>query len=399
LADTPCCAGMSCERHLMGTHNKQCVAAPTPAPQCKARGEICGCAGCLTQTCCDGLKCLEAGGQGGKLFCVDAPDAMLEGSVELVRSSAAEATSTEQCVQEFASCGGPGLADQPCCGGMQCVRSFVGTEDKQCVATTTTSPQCVKEFGTCGGPGLQDQACCDGMQCERSFVGTDNKQCVASPTPAPQCKARGEVCGCSGCSTQTCCDGLKCLEAGGQGGKLFCVDAPDAMLEGTVELARSSAAGATSTAQCVQEFASCGGPGLADQSCCGGMHCVRSFVGTEDKQCVATTTTSPQCVQEFGTCGGPGLQDQPCCDGMQCERSFVGTHDKQCVAATTTTVAPQCKRAGEICGCAGCHTQACCNGSECLEVAGQGGQQYCVSVNAIGHEGEIASSLSNVTAP
>merc|ERR1712039_720762 len=94
----------------------------------------------------------EVSGQGGKLFCVDAPESMLEGSVEIAGSSAADVTTMAQCVEEFKSCGGPGLADQPCCSGMQCVRSFVGTDKKQCVATTTTSPQCVKKklysFGT-----------------------------------------------------------------------------------------------------------------------------------------------------------------------------------------------------------------------------------------------------------
>merc|ERR1712039_1142869 len=186
-------------------------------------------------------------------------------------------------------------------------------------------------------------------------------------------------------------------EVSGQGGKLFCVDAPESMLEGSVEIAGSSAADVTTMAQCVEEFKSCGGPGLADQPCCSGMQCVRSFVGTDKKQCVATTTTSPQCVKELGACGGPGLQDQPCCDGMQCERYFDGTDTKQCVVATSTP-APQCMQAGEMCACAGCHTEPCCPGSACQEVAGKGGQQFCVSLVGVAREGQVVSTPSTVTA-
>merc|ERR1719499_2207986 len=62
-----CCEDMKCERHLMGTHNLQCVRES----QCKARGEICGCAGCRTMPCCGGLTCGEVSGQGGQQYCVD----------------------------------------------------------------------------------------------------------------------------------------------------------------------------------------------------------------------------------------------------------------------------------------------------------------------------------------
>merc|ERR1712238_372990 len=68
LAQKSCCHGMKCERHLLGTTNKQCVKAE---PQCIHRGQICGCAGCLTQQCCGGAHCLDVGGQGGKKYCVN----------------------------------------------------------------------------------------------------------------------------------------------------------------------------------------------------------------------------------------------------------------------------------------------------------------------------------------
>merc|ERR1711957_1113749 len=57
LAQKSCCHGMKCERHLMGTTNKQCVKAE---PQCMHRGQSCG-----------GAHCLDVGGQGGKKYCVN----------------------------------------------------------------------------------------------------------------------------------------------------------------------------------------------------------------------------------------------------------------------------------------------------------------------------------------
>jgi len=41
--------------------------------QCVQAGHICGCTGCLTQTCCGNHQCLEVSGQGGRLFCVNLP--------------------------------------------------------------------------------------------------------------------------------------------------------------------------------------------------------------------------------------------------------------------------------------------------------------------------------------
>merc|ERR1711957_166400 len=74
-------------RHLMGTTNKQCVKAE---PQCIHRGQICGCAGCLTQQCCGGAHCLDVGGQGGKKYCVNAGAAIFaeENSTELAEGQA-----------------------------------------------------------------------------------------------------------------------------------------------------------------------------------------------------------------------------------------------------------------------------------------------------------------------
>merc|ERR1719356_159551 len=118
------------------------------------RGEICGCPGCLTQTCCDGFQCSEVGGQGGKLYCINAVEAAVEGGLVLARSNATE------------------------------------------------SAQCLAEGQTCGGPGLPDSPCCGEMRCERHLMGTHNKQCVAPP--APKCMQRDEICGCPDCLTQTC---------------------------------------------------------------------------------------------------------------------------------------------------------------------------------------------------
>merc|ERR1711957_663908 len=70
----------------MGT-NKQCVKAE---PQCIHRGQICGCAGCLTQSCCGGAHCLDVGGQGGKKYCVNTGAASFaeENSTEFAESQA-----------------------------------------------------------------------------------------------------------------------------------------------------------------------------------------------------------------------------------------------------------------------------------------------------------------------
>jgi len=100
LLDSACCDGMQCERHLLGTDNKQCVGATTtstPALQCMQRGQICGCAGCLTQTCCGGFQCLDVSGQGGKQYCVDTSMATFVESPSaglLSNSSELPATST-----------------------------------------------------------------------------------------------------------------------------------------------------------------------------------------------------------------------------------------------------------------------------------------------------------------
>jgi len=178
LTEQTCCEGMTCERHLMGTANKQCV---KPQPQCKHHGQICGCAGCLTQSCCGGASCLDVSGQGGKKYCVDAAEA------------------------SFAE-GSP---------------SDIGEN----ITGLAQFEQCVAEGHTCSGPGLAEQTCCDGMTCERHLMGTANKQCVK---PQPQCKHQGQICGCVGCLTQSCCGGASCLDVSGQGGKKYCVDVAEA---------------------------------------------------------------------------------------------------------------------------------------------------------------------------
>jgi len=78
LPESTCCAPFFCTDF---TDKKywQCAGlpspspAPTPAPAnvCRPRGASCGCAGCLTQTCCGGAQCLAVDGKGGEKYCVD----------------------------------------------------------------------------------------------------------------------------------------------------------------------------------------------------------------------------------------------------------------------------------------------------------------------------------------
>jgi len=200
---------MKCERHLMGTHNLQCVRES----QCKARGEICGCAGCRTMSCCGGLTCGEVSGQGGQQYCVDLVGAMaLEGGAAPAAANASVAS--------------------------------LSAEQSPTAPLVETSV-CVAEGQTCGGPGLQGQRCCNGMKCERHLMGTHNLQCVRES----QCKARGEICGCAGCRTMSCCGGLTCGEVSGQGGQQYCVDLVGAMaLEGGAAPAAANASVASVSA-------------------------------------------------------------------------------------------------------------------------------------------------------
>jgi len=115
-------------------------------------------------------------------------------------------------------------------------------------------------------------------------------------------------------------------------------------------------------------------------------------------------TQQPQCVQEGQTCDGPGLQQRVCCEGMRCERHLLGTDNLQCVRApqvtsTMTTTLQQCVQRGEICGCAGCLTQQCCDGRQCLQVAGQGGERYCVNIADTLVTRSVPHVLGNATSP
>merc|ERR1719499_3007536 len=185
--------------------------------------------------CCGGLACGEVSGQGGRQYCVDLVGAMaLEGG-------AAPAAN--------ASVALAGAGQSP-------------------AAESVEANACVAEGQTCGGPGLEDRTCCGGMKCERHLMGTHNLQCVRES----QCKARGETCGCAGCRTMPCCGGLTCGEVSGQGGQQYCVDLVGAMaLEGGAARAANASvalagAGQSPTAElveanvCVAEGQTCGGP-------------------------------------------------------------------------------------------------------------------------------------------
>jgi len=259
-----------------------------------------------------------------------------------------------------------------CCGSLHC--------KPHGLLTWRCAEQCVAEGQTCGGPGLADSTCCDGMRCERHLLGTSNKQCVK---PQPQCVAQGQICGCTGCRTQHCCGGSTCSEVLRQGGKRYCIDSRMAGMgeAQALDSERNSTVLVQQEEQqhhheCVAEGQTCGGPGLAESTCCDGMRCERHLLGTSNKQCVKP---QPQCVAEGQTCGGPGLTDGTCCDGMRCERHLLGTSNKQCVKPQ-----PQCMEQGQICGCTGCRTQHCCGGSTCSEVMGQGGKQYCIDARMAG---------------
>jgi len=81
------------------------------------------------------------------------------------------------CVAQGESCGGPGMMDQTCCGGGECV-NLLGGNGKTCAPPPSPSPQCVPSGGSCGGPGMMDLTCCDGGQCTQ-LLGGNGKSCVA----------------------------------------------------------------------------------------------------------------------------------------------------------------------------------------------------------------------------
>mmetsp|Transcript_61102 Transcript_61102/g.160660 ORF Transcript_61102/g.160660 Transcript_61102/m.160660 type:complete len:307 (+) Transcript_61102:94-1014(+) len=112
-----------------------------------------------------------------------------------------------------------------CCGDLKCENLLGSNGVKKCVRLHP-QPQCVAEGQTCGGPGLGDQPCCGGMQCQRHLMGTHNLQCVKPQPPPNQCVAKGESCGCAGCQTLQCCGTNKCTESMGGGGQKFCLDSP-----------------------------------------------------------------------------------------------------------------------------------------------------------------------------
>jgi len=262
--------------------------------------------------CCGGLTCGEVAGQGGHQYCVDfVGRPALRGSVaiSLAGNSSASPADGQQ-------------AESP--------------------LPVQVLAQCVAEGQDCGGPGLADRLCCGGMTCKRHNMGTHNLQCVK--VKEHTCKARGEICGCAGCRTMPCCGGLTCGEVAGQGGQQYCVDfvgqaslsANDTTIMAAGSSSVFSAAGQQTKnpspvlevmAQCVAEGQDCGGPGLEDKLCCGGLTCKRHNMGTSTLQCVREHT----CVPEGRDCGGPGLEDKLCCGGMTCKRHKMGTHSRQCV--------------------------------------------------------------------
>jgi len=229
LAHQTCCHGMKCERHFMGTTNKQCV--KNVEPQCIHRGQICGCAGCLTQRCCGGEHCLDVGGQGGKKYCVNTRGGSFaeENRTELAEG---QAVHVRENTTELA--GGPGLdslsfaeesrnelAEGQAVNARENITKLTGGPGPD--SLSFAEHHCKAEGQTCDGPGLAHQTCCHGMKCERHFLGTTNKQCLKNVEP--QCIHRGQICGCAGCLTQRCCGGEQCLDVGGQGGKKYCVNA------------------------------------------------------------------------------------------------------------------------------------------------------------------------------